>query len=202
MDFVVEVQTPIRYATTFKKHVGNQRLQDMKSHDHHVMVQQIILVGIQNLLQPRPHKTLIYLGTMFQCIFTKVVNQNEINVLCIFVSKTLCMLEVWFPLAFFDLMTHLAIHLVDKLEICRFVSIRCGYPIKRYLNVLKKYVHNKANPKGYIASEYMYDDALGFCIKCSWIPTNVCGNTRMVQQDENGFWMVNFQCRFPLMVEP
>jgi hypothetical protein len=48
----------------------------------------------------------------------------------------------------------------------------------------------------------MYDDALGFCIKCSWIPTNVCGNTRMVQQDENGFWMVNFQCRFPLMVEP
>jgi hypothetical protein len=39
VDFVVEVQTPIGYATIFKKHVGNQRLQHIKSHDHHVMVQ-------------------------------------------------------------------------------------------------------------------------------------------------------------------
>jgi hypothetical protein len=53
---------------------------------------------------------------MFQGICTKVENQNEINALRISVAKTLCMLEVWFPLAFLDLMTHLVIHLVDKLE--------------------------------------------------------------------------------------
>jgi accessory gene regulator protein AgrB len=80
VDFVIEVQAPIRYATTFKKHVGNRRLQHMNSHDHHVMVQQIMIVGIHNLLQVGPHKTLICLGIMFQHICIKVVNQNEINV--------------------------------------------------------------------------------------------------------------------------
>jgi hypothetical protein len=29
---------PIGYVVTFKKHVGAQRLMNMKSHDHHVMV--------------------------------------------------------------------------------------------------------------------------------------------------------------------
>jgi hypothetical protein len=38
--------------------------------------------------------------------------------------------------------------------------------------------------------------------KCSWIPTNFCGNTKIVWQDENGLWMVNFQCWLPPMVEP
>jgi hypothetical protein len=81
------------------------------------------------------------------------------------------MLEVWFPLAFFDLMTHLVIHLVDELKICESVSARCGYPIERYLNVLKKYVCNKANPEICIASEYMYDEALGFCTEYfAWYP--------------------------------
>ncbi len=65
MDFVVKVQAPTRYATTLKKHLGNQKLQHMKSHDHHVMVQQIMPVGIQNLLQLGPRKKLMRLGTMF-----------------------------------------------------------------------------------------------------------------------------------------
>jgi hypothetical protein len=90
------------------------------------------------------------------------VNQNEINALRIFVVETLCMLEVWFPLAFFDFMTHLVIHLVDKLEICGRVVARWCYPIEWYLNVVKKYVHNKANPERCIAFRYMYDDALEF----------------------------------------
>jgi hypothetical protein len=88
----------------------------MKNHDHHVMVQQIMPIDIQNLLQLGLHKTLICLGIMIQRICTKVVNQNEINALHIFVVETLCMLEVKFPPTFFDLMTHLVIHLVDELR--------------------------------------------------------------------------------------
>jgi hypothetical protein len=42
----------------------------------------------------------------------------EINPLHKFVVETLCMLEVWFLPAFFDLMAHLIVHLVDELEIC------------------------------------------------------------------------------------
>jgi hypothetical protein len=81
------------------------------------------------------------------------------------------MLKVWFPPAFFDLMTHLVIHLVDKLKISGLVLARRCYPIERYLNMLKKYVCNKANLEGCIASKYMYDEALGFCIEYfAWYP--------------------------------
>jgi hypothetical protein len=99
------------------------------------------------------------------------VNQNEINALRIFVVETLCMLEVWFPPTFFDLVTHLVIHLVDALEICESVAPHWCYPIERYLNVLKKYVRNKANPKGCIAFGYIYDEALGFWMEYfRWYP--------------------------------
>ncbi len=77
MDFVVEVYAPTWCVAIFKRHVGNWRLQHMKSHDHHVMVQQIMSIGIWNLLQLGPCKTLIRLGIVFQGIYTKVVNQNE-----------------------------------------------------------------------------------------------------------------------------
>ncbi len=151
--------------------MGNWRLRHMKSHDHHVMLQQIMLTGIWNLLWHGLCKTLIRLGIVFQCICTKVVNQNEINALRIFVVETLCMLEVWFPPTFFDLVTHLVIHLVDALEICESVAPHWCYPIERYLNVLKKYVRNKANPKGCIAFGYIYDEALGFWMEYfRWYP--------------------------------
>jgi len=54
---------------------------------------------------------------------------------------------------------------VDELEICGFILACWCCPIERYLNVLKKYVHNKANTKRCITSGYTYDEALGFCTK-------------------------------------
>jgi hypothetical protein len=47
-------------------------------------------------------------------------------------------------LGFFDLMTHLLIHLIDELEICGPVGARWCYLVERYLNVLNKYVRNRA----------------------------------------------------------
>jgi hypothetical protein len=75
------------------------------------------------------------------------------------------MFEIWWPPTFFDLMTHFIIHLVDELEICGAIATRWCYPIERYLYILKKYVRNKAKPKACMASSYMYDETLGFCIK-------------------------------------
>jgi hypothetical protein len=67
------------------------------------------------------------------------------------------MLEMWWPPGYFDLMTHLIIHLVYELKICGpMASIWC-YPIEKYLYVLNQYVKNKAKPKG-----CMYNEMLGF----------------------------------------
>jgi hypothetical protein len=96
---------------------------------------------------------------------------NKINALRIFVVETLCMFKIWFPPTFFDLMTHLVIHLVDKLEICRLVLARWCYPIERYLNALKKYVCNKAKTQRMHYIHVYVHEALGFCIEYfTWYP--------------------------------
>ncbi len=73
------------------------------------------------------------------------------------------MLEIWFSPGFFDLMTHLLVHIVNELEICRLVASRWCYPMEHYLIVLNNYVRNKAKLEGCMASSYMYDEALRFC---------------------------------------
>ncbi len=60
-------------------------------------------------------------------------------------------------------MTHVVIHLIDELELCRPMHIQWMYPIKRAMKNLKGYVHNMAKLKGSMAKGYIVDEALGFC---------------------------------------
>jgi hypothetical protein len=74
LEFVSSIRAPTRYVVAFRKHVGPKRLYAMKSHDHHVMVQQMLLVNVQNLLQTCSKMAIIQLGKSFQRIFAKVLN--------------------------------------------------------------------------------------------------------------------------------
>ncbi len=56
LDFICEVCALTKYAVAFKKMVDPNRLYNMKSHDHHVMLQHIFLCGIHNLLHLGPRK--------------------------------------------------------------------------------------------------------------------------------------------------
>jgi hypothetical protein len=46
LEFVGEVHAPIGCVVDFNKHVGPNRLFNMKSHDHHIMLQHILLSGV------------------------------------------------------------------------------------------------------------------------------------------------------------
>jgi hypothetical protein len=60
------------------------------------------------------------------------------------VAITLSLLEWELPGAFFDVMTHLCLHVVEELAICGPVHVRWMYPIERALKTFKAYVRNKA----------------------------------------------------------
>jgi hypothetical protein len=75
-------------------------------------------------------------------------------------------LEKVFPLACFDIMTHLVIHLVEELDIYGPIHTRWMYPMERYMKALKGFVRNMAHSKGNMAMGYSIEEALGFCIKC------------------------------------
>jgi hypothetical protein len=68
----------------------------MKSHDHHVMVQQVLPVNVQNLLQASSRTTIIQLEKSIQRIFTKVLNPKNLVALQTCVVETICCLRYGF----------------------------------------------------------------------------------------------------------
>ena len=163
VSLVSSTKVPSGYSSTLTKHVGERRLQGLKSHDHHILLQQILPAAIRNSLSRGVRETIIRLGNLFQRICAKVIRINEIESLRTYAAEVLCLLEVNFPPGFFDIMTHLVVHLVDELEICGPVHARWCYSIERYLGVLTRYVRDKSKPEAGMASGYMIEESLGFC---------------------------------------
>jgi hypothetical protein len=155
LELVSSIEASTSYVVVFKEHVARQRLTTMKSHDHHVMIQQILPACVRNILLPSVRQAIIY---GFKKICMKVVNPNDISSLKVYVAKTLSMLEMWFPPRFFDIM----IHLVEDLDVCGLVGARWCYPIERFMVILKHYVCNKVKLEGCMTMGYVYDEAFGF----------------------------------------
>ena len=160
---VSAIRTPTGYGSALGKHLKKARLSGLKSHDYHCLLQQIIPVAIRNLLQPLQRRALIRLGKSFSRICSRVVEKTELDALRLYVVETMCILEVCFPPAFFDIMQHLLIHLVDEIEVCGPVGGRWMYPCERYLGTLKAFVRSKAHPEASMANGYAAEEALGFC---------------------------------------
>jgi hypothetical protein len=139
LELVSSIRAPTNYVVVFKKHVARRRLTAMKSHDHHVMIQQILPACIRNILLPGVRQTIIRLSKCFQKICMKVVNPDDIPSLKVYVAETLSMLEMWFPLGFLNIMIHLLIRLVEDLDVCGSVGARLCYPIERFMAILKHY---------------------------------------------------------------
>ncbi len=162
MKVIGEMKVPTGYGSAFRKHVEGGKWGSLKSHDHHILLQGILPVSVRGLLHPSVRAGIIRLSTVFQKLTAKVVDPAEIPWLREFTAETLCLLEAWMPPSFWDLMSHLVIHLVDELEILGPVACRWMYPMERYLGVLKSYVGNRARPEGSMATGYSLDEALGF----------------------------------------
>ncbi|XP_026400660.1 uncharacterized protein LOC113296573 [Papaver somniferum] len=134
----------------------------LKSHDSHVIMQQLLLLAIRKTLPDRVSSVLIELSSFFQELCSKNSRPKDFKELEKRIALILCNLEKIFPPAFFDIMVHLLIHLPTEARIGGPVQYRWMYPIKRYLYTLKKYVRNKAHPEGSIAEGYLADECVTF----------------------------------------
>lgn len=75
----------------------------------------------------------------------------------------LCKLEKIYPLAFFDVMVHLAVHLPDEALLRGPVQYGWMYPIERRLGTFKRFIRNKARPEGCIAEAYSAYECMTQC---------------------------------------
>lgn len=70
-----------------RKHVVNGKLQSLKSHDMHVLCQQIVPMVVRNVLDGGVRVAIIRLSVVFQHICTKVVYLNEMSCLKLYVAE-------------------------------------------------------------------------------------------------------------------
>ena len=70
---------------------------------------------------------------------------------------------VFYP-SFFDIITHLLVHLVKEIDILGPVFLHNMFPFERFMGVLKKYVHQCARLEGSITKGHGIEEVIEFCV--------------------------------------
>nr|CAE01748.2 OSJNBb0056F09.11 [Oryza sativa Japonica Group] len=163
---LADIKVPSGYCSRISKYVKLEdlKLVGMKSHDCHVLITQILPVAIRGILLPQVRHTIQRLCAFFNAIGQKIIDPEDLDGLQTDIVSTLCHLEMYFPLAFFDIMVHLTVHLVKQTKICGPAFMREMWPFERYMGILKSYVRNRAKPEGSIIEGDTTEEAIEFCI--------------------------------------
>jgi len=159
------MKVPQGYSSNIKSLVSMKdlKLVALKSHDCHVLMQQLLPVAIRGILPKNVRQVITRLCIFFNSICQKVIEPNTLNDLENEAVIILCQLEMYFPPSFFDIMVHLIVHLVREIKICGPVFLRWMYPVERYMKILKGYVKNPYRPEASIIERYIAEEAIEFC---------------------------------------
>jgi hypothetical protein len=103
------------------------------------------------------------------CAFLNAISQKAINPENLVklqndVVQCIISFELVFPPSFFNIMTHLLVHLVKEIGILGPVFLHNMFPFERFKGVLKKYVHTRARPEGSISKGYGTKEVIEFSI--------------------------------------
>jgi len=139
------------------------KLLGLKSHDCHVLMQDLLLVAIRGILPKNVRQVITCLFQFFNAIYTKVIDPTRLDELEDEAIILLCQLEMYFPPSFFDIMVHLIVHLVREIRICGPVFLRWMYPIERCMKIFKGYVKNPYRSEAFIVERYIAEEAIEFC---------------------------------------
>jgi hypothetical protein len=135
--FFCERLAPLKLPNGYNSNIRNCisleecKIMDLKFHDCHILLQQLLSVELRGLLPKGPRNAIFRLCAFFNEICQRVINRNRMEQLEEDVAETMCMLEKYFSFSFFDIMVHLTIHLGRKARLCGPVQYRWMYPFER-----------------------------------------------------------------------
>ncbi|XP_028121998.1 uncharacterized protein LOC114319186 [Camellia sinensis] len=138
----------------------NGRLSGMKSHDCHVLLLRLLPISMHGFMNKEIYTTLFELGKFFQELCSKTLRQTDLEKMEERIALVLCKFEKNFPLAFFDVIVHLAVHLPREAMFAGPVQYRRMYPDR---NDFEWYVSNRACPEGSIVEADIVKECLTFC---------------------------------------
>ncbi|XP_022567057.1 uncharacterized protein LOC106442064 isoform X1 [Brassica napus] len=87
------------------------KVSGLKSHDYHVLMQQLLPIALKGLLPKGPRLAIFRLCSFFNLLCQRVIDMEKLLVMEAEIVETLCLFERYFPPSLFDIMLHLTVHL-------------------------------------------------------------------------------------------
>ena len=161
---IKNAKLPQGYASNIARcvQVNERKITGYKSHDAHFMMHYLLPIAASITLNKEGATPFIRLSNFFKGIWKKTINPQDLNKLHSEIVETLCQFEGIFPPAFFDVMVHLPVHLVEQIKLGGPVALRCMYAIERYLRELKSDVRNKGRPEASMAEGFLAKECARF----------------------------------------
>ncbi|XP_056697520.1 uncharacterized protein [Spinacia oleracea] len=158
------VKVPQGYSSNIRSLVNMDTLKlvGLKSHDCHVLMQQLLPVAIRSILPKNVRHAIIRLCLFFNAIYSKVIDPKDLKALEEDIIIILCQLEMYFPPSFFDIMVHLTVHLVREIRYCGPVYLRVQWAFERQMRTYQGYVTNAYRPEGCIAEKLFYGEVVAY----------------------------------------
>lgn len=128
-----DIKVPDAYASNISRCVSlkDRRLYSLKSHDYHILMQDLLPVTLRCCMSKKVTSCIIELSNIMKAICGKVLNVEELEKVQDRAALTLCNLKKIFPPSFFTIMVHLVIHLPREALIGGSVFYRWMYLIER-----------------------------------------------------------------------
>ncbi|KAK1654044.1 hypothetical protein QYE76_071849 [Lolium multiflorum] len=159
------VRVPFGYSGLISRYMDPKKrnFSGMKSHDCHVMMTQILPVAIRGIMDDHVRATLTGLCNFFDVITRKSISVKKLARLQEEIVVILCELEMYFPPAFFDVMVHLLVHIMDDIVSLGPAFLHNMMPFERMNGVIKGYVRNRSHPDGSIVQGWLTEECISFC---------------------------------------
>lgn len=128
-----DLKLPDSFSSNISRRVvmDDLKILGLKSHDCHVLMQQILPVLLRGLLPKGPRTAIYRLCAFFNILSQKVVNKERMKLLEKEIAEILSDFERYFPHSFFDVMIHLLHHLPEEARLCGPACDRWMYGFER-----------------------------------------------------------------------
>ncbi|WMV09095.1 hypothetical protein MTR67_002480, partial [Solanum verrucosum] len=164
-DMLLQVLRDVKVPDGHSSNISNcvdlkqRTMHGLKSHDCHVLMQQLLPITLRNLVPVNVLKPLIELSNFFRGISSTIMKIGELEKLQYRVAITLCHMERIFPPSFFDIIEHLVIHLAEE----AMLGGLSQYHSMWFLLSLKNFVSSRSHPECCIAEGQWIQEIMTFC---------------------------------------
>jgi Domain of unknown function (DUF4218)/Domain of unknown function (DUF4216) len=162
--FLRGVKVPTGFSANVKRLVSMKDLSIKgKAHDCHVMLTVLLPIAIRAIKPEYIKMVITRMCYFFIKISEKTIDETELQSLQEFVVETQNQLEMCFPPAFFDIMPHLMIHMIDQIRALGPCYLHEMWTFERFMSILNRYVQNRAYPEGSMIEGYNTEEVVECC---------------------------------------